>query len=153
MEADRAIQAARKLFNLRRLSIGQEITLVTGVDETGADSLKAVALRVGDDRYVKVTRVASGRFDAEQVDRLGLLTAPLSRVDTATVQPREKPEPDRARAVERGQVMTGAFVAAAAPVATVSPRARAAGRGGTAQRRRQRNGHSDHEEHRQRCPQ
>ena len=94
---------------------------MTGVDETGADTLKAVALRVDDDRYVKVTRVASGHFDVERVDRLGLLTAPLSRVDTATVQPREKPEPDRARAVERGQVMTGAFVAAAAPIATASP--------------------------------
>ena len=55
VEADRAIQAARSLFNLRRLKIGQEITLVTGIDETGADTLKAVALRVGDDRYVKVS--------------------------------------------------------------------------------------------------
>ena len=48
VEADRAIQAARSLFNLRRLKIGQEITLVTGTDETGADTLRTVVLRVGE---------------------------------------------------------------------------------------------------------
>ena len=121
VEADRAIQAARELFNLRRLRIGQEITLVTGIDETGADTLQAVALRVGDDRYVKVTRVASGHFDAAEVDRLGLFTAPLSRAATATVTPNEKPQRDRAGVAVRGQVMNGAFVAASAPIATVSP--------------------------------
>ena len=120
-EADRAIQAARKLFNLRRLRVGQEITLVTGIDETGADTLKTVALKVGDDRYVKVSRVASGYFDAAEVDRLGLMAAPLSRVAEAAVPPDDKPERDRPRLAERGQVMNGAFVAAAAPIATVSP--------------------------------
>ena len=120
VEADRAIQAARKLFNLRRLSIGQEITLVTGVDETGADTLKAVALRVGDDRYVKVSRVASGYFDAAEVDRLGLMAAPLTRTATVATPPEDKPQRERARVTHRGQVMTGAFVAAAAPIATVS---------------------------------
>ena len=59
-EADRAIQAARSLINLRRLRIGQEITLVTGTDKTGADTLEAVALRIGDDGFVKVTRAAGG---------------------------------------------------------------------------------------------
>ena len=120
VEADRAIQATRKLFNLRRLSIGQEITLVTGVDETGADTLKAVALRVGDDRYVKVSRVASGYFDAAEVDRLGLMAAPLTRTATVATPPKDKPQRERARVTHRGQVMTGAFVAAAAPIATVS---------------------------------
>ena len=121
VEADRAIQAARKLFNLRRLRVGQEITLVTGIDETGADTLKAVALRVGDDRYVKVTRVASGHFDAAEVDRLGLVAAPLSRVTAAAAPPDDKRHRDRASLAERGQVMSGAFVAAAAPIATVPP--------------------------------
>ena len=112
-EADRAIQAARKLFNLRRLRVGQEITLVTGIDETGADTLKTVALRVGDDRYVKVSRVASGYFDAAEVDRLGLMAAPLSRVTAAAAPPDDKPKRDRPSVAERGQVMNGAFVAAA----------------------------------------
>ena len=120
VEADRAIQAARKLFNLRRLRIGQEITLVTGIDETGADTLKAVALRVGDDRYVKVSRVASGYFDAAEVNRIGLMTSPLTRVVSATTTPKEEPQRDRAGVADRGQVMTGAFVAAAAPVAIAS---------------------------------
>ncbi|MDE0388873.1 MAG: peptidoglycan DD-metalloendopeptidase family protein [Rhodospirillales bacterium] len=120
VEADRAIQAARKLFNLRRLRVGQEITLVTGIDETGADTLKAVALRVGEDRYVKVSRVASGYFDAAEVDRLGLMAAPLARVATVVTPPEDKPQRERARVAHRGQVMTGAFVAAAAPITTVS---------------------------------
>ena len=121
VEADRAIQAARKLFNLRRLRVGQEITLVTGTDETGADTLKTVALKVGDDRYVKVSRVASGRFDGAEVDRLGLMAAPLARVAAVAGPPEEKPQPDRTNVAARGQVMTGAFVAAAAPMSTVSP--------------------------------
>ena len=120
VEADRAIQATRKLFNLRRLRVGQEITLVTGIDETGADTLKAVALRVGDDRYVKVSRVASGYFDAAEVDRLGLMTAPLTPIATVATPPDDKPQRDRASVADRGQVMTGAFVAAAAPFATLS---------------------------------
>ena len=120
-EADRAIQAARKLINLRRLRVGQEITLVTGIDETGADTLKTVALRVGDDRYVKVSRVASGRFDAAEVDRLGLMAAPLSRVTAAATPPDDKLQRGRPSVAERGHVMNGAFVAAAAPIATVSP--------------------------------
>ena len=120
VEADRAIQAARKLFNLRRLRIGQEITLVTGIDGTGADTLQAVALRVGDDRYVKVSRVASGYFDAAEVDRLGLMTVPQTGVAAVAEPPGEKPQPDRASVAVRGQVMTGAFVAAAAPFATLS---------------------------------
>jgi len=119
VEADRAIQATRKLFNLRRLRVGQEITLVTGIDETGADTLNAVALRVGDDRYVKVSRVASGYFDAAEVDRIGLVTSPLTRVAAVAEPPEERPQRDRTSVAERGQVMTGAFVAAAAPMSTV----------------------------------
>ena len=87
VEADRAIQAARTLFNLRRLKIGQEITLVTGTDETGADTLKAVALRVGDDRFVKVSRTADNHFEAERVDRLTLLAPPLERAAAASHAP------------------------------------------------------------------
>ena len=121
VEADRAIQAARTLFNLRRLRIGQEITLVTGIDETGADTLKAVALRVGDDRFVKVTRTADNHFEAARVDRLGLMAAPLQRVSAANDQPDEEQRPDRVAATDRGDVMNGAFVAAAAPVASVPP--------------------------------
>ena len=61
-------------------------------DETGADTLKAVALRVGDDRYVKVSRVASGYFDAAEVDRLGLMAAPLMRTATVATPPKDKPQ-------------------------------------------------------------
>ena len=121
VEADRAIQAARSLFNLRRLKIGQEITLVTGTDETGADTLKAVALRVGDDRFVKVSRTADNHFEAARVDRLTLLAPPLERAAAAS----HAPDTDERRAVanvaDRGHVMTAAFVAAAAPFTTVLP--------------------------------
>ena len=121
VEADRAIQAARTLFNLRRLRIGQEITLVTGIDETGADTLKTVALRVGDDRFVKVTRTADNHFEAARVDRLGLMTASLERVRAASEQPDGEPRRERADAADRGHVMNAAFVAAAAPIASVPP--------------------------------
>ncbi|MDD9992640.1 MAG: peptidoglycan DD-metalloendopeptidase family protein [Rhodospirillales bacterium] len=135
VEADRAIQAARKLFNLRRLRIGQEISLVTGIDETGADTLKAVALRVGDNRYIKVSRVSSGYFDAAEVDRLGLMTSPLTRAAKVAAPPKDEPQRDRASVADRGQVMSSAFVAAAAPIAIVSsglePQGAAEPHGGT----------------------
>ena len=121
VEADRAIQAARSLFNLRRLRIGQEITLVTGIDETGADTLKTVALRVGDDRFVKVSRTADNHFEAARVDRLGLMTAPLERVRAAGEQPDGEPRRERTDIADRGHVMNAAFVAAAAPIASVPP--------------------------------
>ena len=121
VEADRAIQAARTLFNLRRLKIGQEITLVTGTDETGADTLKTVALRVGDDHYVKVTRTADNHFEAARVDRLGLMAAPLQRAVAASEATEAEPRSERAVTADRGNVMTAAFVAAAAPMATVIP--------------------------------
>ena len=121
VEADRAIQAARTLFNLRRLRIGQEITLVTGTDETGADTLRTVALRVGDHRYVKVTRTADNRFEAARVDRLALMAAPLQRAVAASEAPEAEQRSERADAANRGNVMTAAFVAAAAPMATVIP--------------------------------
>ena len=121
VEADRAIQAARSLFNLRRLKIGQEITLVTGTDETGADTLKTVALRVGDDRFVKVTRTADNHFEAARVDRLGLMAAPLQRSAVAGEVPEAEHRRDRVAAADRGHVMSAAFVAAAAPMATVLP--------------------------------
>ena len=120
VEADRAIQAARSLFNLRRLKIGQEITLVTGIDETGADTLKTVALRVSADRFVKVTRGAGGHFDAARVNRLALTAPPLQRIAAAGTPPDDQRRRDRATATDRGQVMNGAFVAGAAPVAAVS---------------------------------
>ena len=121
VEADRAIQAARTLFNLRRLRIGQEITLVTGTDETGADTLRTVALRVGDDRYVKVTRTADNHFEAARVDRLALMAAPLQRAVAASEAPEDEQRSERADAANRGNVMTAAFVAAAAPFSTVLP--------------------------------
>ena len=121
VEADRAIQAARSLFNLRRLRIGQEITLVTGTDETGADTLKAVALRVGDDRFVKVSRTADNHFEAEQVNRLALLAAPPERTAAASPETDAELRRDRADVAGRGHVMNAAFVAAAAPFTTVLP--------------------------------
>ena len=137
VEADRAIQAARKLFNLRRLRIGQEITLVTGIDETGADTLKAVALRVGDDRFVKVTRAAGGLFVAAKVNQLALIGAPLQRTGAASALPDAERRRDHAGVDGRGQVMNGAFVAAAAPITaapvgpTPQPAAKAAKVNGT----------------------
>ncbi|MDE0390943.1 MAG: peptidoglycan DD-metalloendopeptidase family protein [Rhodospirillales bacterium] len=119
VEADRAIQAARSLFNLRRLKIGQEITLVTGTDETGADTLKAVALRVGDDRFVKVSRTADNHFEAERVDRLTLLAPPLERAAAASHAPDADGRREPVDVADRGHVMTAAFVAAAAPFTTV----------------------------------
>ena len=121
VEADRAIQAARSLFNLRRLKIGQEITLVTGTDETGADTLKAVALRVGDNRYVKVSRAADNHFEAERVERLAFVAAPLERNAAASTAPDAAPRAPRADAPAGGNVMNAAFVAAAAPFTTVPP--------------------------------
>ena len=121
VEADRAIQAARSLFNLRRLRIGQEITLVTGTDETGADTLKAVALRVGDDRFVKVSRTADNHFEAERVDRLTLLAPPLERAAAASHAPDAEGRREPVDVADRGHVMTAAFVAAAAPFTTVLP--------------------------------
>ena len=120
MEADRAIQAARSLFNLRQLGIGQEITLVTGTDEKGADTLQTVALRVGDDRFVKVTRTLGGRFEAERVTRLALTAAPLQLVAAAASAPASGEsglvQADRDAVNGYGDVMNGAFVAAAAPI-------------------------------------
>ena len=121
VEADRAIQAARSLFNLRRLRIGQEITLVTGTDETGADTLKAIALHIGDNRYVKVSRAADNHFEAEQVDRLAFVAAPLERNAAASTTPDVVLRPDRAAAADRGHVMSAAFVAAAAPFTAALP--------------------------------
>ena len=126
VEADRAIQEARRLVNLRRLGIGQEVTLVTGIDETGADTLEVVALRTGDDRFVTVTRAGSGRFEAARVDRLALTEAPLQRLAaSADGAPADgEPPPIRMKQATldgRGEVMNGAFVAAAAPVADAAP--------------------------------
>ena len=121
VEADRAIQAARSLFNLRRLKIGQEITLVTGTDETGADTLKAVALRVGDNRYVKVSRAADNHFEAERVEHLAFVAAPLERNAAASTTPDAAPRAPRADAPSGGNVMSAAFVAAAAPFSAVPP--------------------------------
>ena len=120
VEADRAIQAARTLVNLRRLRIGQKITLMTGTDRRGANTLEAVALRVGDNRFVKVTRSAGGHFEAVRVSRLALTEPPLERTATAGSPPEgERPHDPAAQAPADGlgEVMSGAFVAAAAPIA------------------------------------
>ncbi len=120
VEADRAIQAARTLVNLRRLRIGQKITLVTGTDQRGANTLEAVALRVGDNRFVKVTRSAGGHFEAVRVSHLVLTEPPLQRMATAGASPEgERPHDPAAQAPADGlgEVMSGAFVAAAAPIA------------------------------------
>ena len=124
VEADRAIQVARSLFNLRQLGIGQEITLVTGTDEKGADILQTVALRVGDDRFVKVTRTLGGRFEAERVTRLALTAAPLQLVAAASAPASGESglvQADGDAANGYGDVMNGAFVAAAAPITIAIP--------------------------------
>ena len=121
VEADRAIQAARTLVNLRRLRIGQKITLLTGTDRRGANTLEAVALRVGDNRFVKVTRSAGGHFEAVRVSRLVLTEPPLQHMTTAGSPPEgERPHDPATQPTPAGglgEVMSGAFVAAAAPIA------------------------------------
>ena len=84
-EADRAIRATRKLFNPRRLRIGQEIVLVTGVDRTGADSLEVVGIRIDTDRFVKVRRAAGGTFEAARVAAIetGIDASPVAAVAAA----------------------------------------------------------------------
>ena len=128
VEADRAIQAARKLINLQRLGIGQEITLVTGTDEKGADTLQTVALRVGKERFVKVSRTVGGRFEASRVDHLALSAAPLQLSAAASMAVDGESGLDgtaRESLNGYGDVMTGAFVAAAAPIAVALPAAEA----------------------------
>ncbi len=124
VEADRAIQAARELINLRRLGIGQEITLVTGTDEKGADTLQTVALRVGKERFVKVSRTVGGRFEASRVDHLALSAAPLQLTATAHATLDGESGLDgtgRDSVNGYGDVMKGAFVSAAAPVTLALP--------------------------------
>ena len=124
VEADRAIQATRSLFNLRRLGIGQEITLVTGTDDKGADTLHTVALRTGDDGFVKVTRTLGGRFEAEQVTRLALTASPLQLAAAASAPASGESgsvQADRDSATGYGDVMNGAFVAGAAPITIAIP--------------------------------
>ena len=128
VEADRAIQAARELINLRRLGIGQEITLVTGTDEKGADTLQTVALRVGKERFVKVSRTVGGHFEASRVDRLALSAAPLQLSAAASMAAKgESGLKGRGRESMNGygDVMSGAFVAAAAPITPALPAAEA----------------------------
>ena len=106
VEANRAIQAARKLFNLRRLRVGQEITLVTGIDETGALTLKTVALRIGTDCFVRVFLTADNHFEAERVDRLRPTTDPLQRAGAVSAQPESEPRGDEATSADRDALMT-----------------------------------------------
>ncbi len=117
-EADRAIRATRKLFNLRRLRIGQEITLVTGVDPTGADSLEAVAIQIDKDRFVKVTRASGKNFEAARVTTLDLGVDQPSLTAAIGAPADDKPQVERADRVGHGQVMNGALVAGAAPIAS-----------------------------------
>lgn len=115
-EADQAIRATRKLFNPRRLRIGQEIVLVTGVDRTGADSLEVVGIRTDTDRFVKVSRASGGTFKAARVAVIetGIDASPAAAV--AAPPPAE--DMRRAGGADRtgnGQPTTGAAVAGVAP--------------------------------------
>ena len=115
-EADQAIRATRKLFNPRRLRIGQEIVLVTGVDRTGADSLEVVGIRTDTDRFVKVSRASGGAFKAARVAVIetGIDASPAAAV--AAAPPAE--DVRRAGGADRtgnGQSTTGAAVAGVAP--------------------------------------
>ena len=67
LEADRAIRAARKRLNLKRLGIGQEIILWTDADETGAAFLQGLAIRTSGERYVRVIRASATSFEARHV--------------------------------------------------------------------------------------
>ena len=117
-EADRAIRATRKLFNPRRLRIGQEIVLVTGVDRTGADTLEAVGIRIDADRFVRVSRAPGGAFEAMHVAALDINIDRPPAAAGAAVPPTEGARhaggADRAG---NGQATNGAVVAGAAPVA------------------------------------
>lgn len=117
-EADRAIRATRKLFNPRRLRIGQEIVLVTGVDRTGADTLEAVGIRIDADRFVRVSRAPGGAFEAMHVAALDINIDRPPAAAGAAVPPTEGARhaggADRAG---NGQTTNGAVVAGAAPVA------------------------------------
>ena len=160
VEADRAIQAARDLFNLRRLRIGQEITLVTGTDETGADTLKAIALRVGDkplrqgfprcrqplrSRAGGPARVRGGpaRTERRGEHHAGCRAAPRP-VGRRGPRARDERRLRRRRCTAHGR----------------PPGARAPGRGGPPQRsrqrrrqwHRQRRRHRHSRRHRRRCP-
>ena len=115
-EADQAIRATRKLFNPRRLRIGQEIVLVTGVDRTGADSLEIVGIRIDTDRFVKVSRASGETFKAARVAvvETGIDVSPAAAV--AATPPAE--DVRRAGGADRtgnGQPTTGAAVAGVAP--------------------------------------
>jgi murein DD-endopeptidase MepM/ murein hydrolase activator NlpD len=114
-EADRAIRATREIFNPRRLSIGQEIALITGIDQTGANSLEAFAIRLTDDRFVQVTRSADGPFEANRVAALDL-RVDRERMVASADQAAQTPRVDRADKAGHGQVMNGALVAGSAPI-------------------------------------
>ena len=116
-EADRAIRATRKLFNPRRLRIGQKMTLVTGIDPTGADSLEAIAIHLDEDRFVKVTRASGESFGAARVTTLDLGIDRPGLTAATGVSTEDAPHAGRADRTGHGQVMNGALVAGAAPIA------------------------------------
>jgi len=113
-EADQAIRSMRKVFNPRRLSIGQEITLVSSIDPTGGTTLEGVSVKLKDNRYAQVTRMDEKRFGAKRVDEL----RPINLA--ALPKPVLKPADNAVAAAEvprlgQGRAMLGAAVAAAAP--------------------------------------
>ncbi len=122
VEADRAIRAARQVMNLRRLSIGQEITLVIGTDDTGANALDGIGIELGEERAVQISRTGPETFAAKRVAGLERAFTTPRRI----VRKRLDVNGKRHRAAvtadaEQGAVMAGAIVAAAAPIAEDPP--------------------------------
>ena len=113
-EADRAIRSMRKVFNPRRLSIGQEITLASSVDPTGGSTLEGVSVKLKDDNYAQVTRLDEKSFSAERVSEPKLIE--LAALPTPTPKPDGKnAAATKASRLGQGRAMQGAAVAAAAP--------------------------------------
>lgn len=113
-EADRAIRSMRKVFNPRRLSIGQKITLASSVDPTGGTTLEGVSVKLKNNKYAQVTRKDEKSFGAARVDEpklieLAALTTAVLKPDSATPVAANTPR------LGQGRAMQGAAVAAAAP--------------------------------------
>ena len=81
LDADRAISAIARYVDLRRLQIGQKLTVVFG-DSATAPALVAVSLALGGERFVVAARADDGSFRARRAK------APLVR---ALAPPLAKP--------------------------------------------------------------
>ncbi len=116
-EADRAIRALGNLFNPRRLREGQQITLATRADNSGALTLEGFSIKVGKDRHIEVLKSDAKNFVAAKVSEPNLAArtdlASKSQSDDGTESPdraaQSTPRPGQ------GQAMKGAMIAAAAP--------------------------------------